>query len=104
MVRDVVCGHFNQAGVSVEVTGLVSEADGNTFASEEIWTMCFSFTFMASCFQQDVGLLGGESWKAPEGSLTSNVHEWENWEQLPKLTTLWWGGLGSFLGCPVYNN
>lgn len=35
MVRDVVCGHFDQAGVSVEVTGLVSEADGSTLASEE---------------------------------------------------------------------
>lgn len=32
---DVVCGHFHQAGVSIKITGLVSEADGNTFSSEE---------------------------------------------------------------------
>lgn len=43
------------------------------------------------------GSLGGDSWKAPEGSLTSSVHEWGNWERRPKPTTLWWGGLASFL-------
>lgn len=39
--------------------------------------------------------MGGESWKAAEGSSTSNVHEWGSSYQKP--TTLWWGGLGSFL-------